>query len=311
MVAARGSWRSARAPGSTANLGPGFDALGLAVPLETRVWARPSSHTVVRLAGTGSSERLGDDHLIARAVSAIAERPVELVISSDIPLARGLGSSGALALALAAALGAADPLGAAIALEGHPENAAASALGGAVVAVGGVGDELVLRRVVLDARLRLVLVVPDRRLATTQARAVLPRSLSLEDAVFNLQRVAALVASLGDVSALAPSLFEDRMHQPWREQLYPEATAIRDALLEAGCRGAAWSGAGPTIAGFVEEERAGRVGEAVRAALAGASIAAAVRVVAPDLEGLVVGSEPPPPMLAEGRAVPLEASGLG
>ncbi|ACU53604.1 Homoserine kinase [Acidimicrobium ferrooxidans DSM 10331] len=311
MVAPHGPWRFARAPGSTANLGPGFDALGLAIPFETRVWARPNSRFVVRLAGTGGSERLDSGHLIARALSQVAREPVELVVASDIPLARGLGSSGSLALALAAALGATDPLAAAIVLEGHPENAAASALGGAVVAVGGGGDELVLRRVALDARLRLVLVVPERRLATAEARAVVARTLSLEDAVFNLQRVAALVASLGDVEALAPLLFEDRLHQPWRERLFPEAVVVRDALIEAGCRGAAWSGAGPSLVGFVEEERAPQAAEAVRASLVRVAIGASVHVVAPDLRGLVVGSEPPPPALAEGPAVPFEASGLG
>jgi homoserine kinase len=292
------AWRAARAPGSSANLGPGFDALAIAVPLEVRVWARPGCRSTVRLAGTGSGEAIGAGHLIARAIAEVGSGPSELVVDSAIPLARGLGSSGALAVALAAALGAADPLRVAVALEGHPENVAASVAGGAVVALED-GDAVLVRRIPLDRRLRLVLVVPEWRLSTTNAREVLPERVTRADVVFNLQRAAALAVSLADVGSLAPTLFADRLHEPYRGVLFPEAEVIRAALLGAGCRGATWSGAGTTMVGFVDEAAVEEVAARTASALEQRGIKAAVRAVAPDADGLVVKEgEPPEELLA-------------
>ncbi len=301
----RSPWRHARAPGSSANLGPGFDALGIAVPLRVDVWVRPAVAPVVRLGGSGRAERLSPEHLLRRVWSAVGSPSVEIVISSEVPLARGLGSSGALAVALAGALGSEDPFAVAAHVEGHPENAAASWRGGAVVAVGVARGRPLVRSVPLDPRLRLVLVIPERRLSTSEARAVLPERIPRADVVANLQRAAALVLSLGRIEDLESELFADRLHEPWRAQVFREAEPLRRALLEGGCVGATWSGAGPTMVGFATPEAAAGAAARARDRLVELEAPGSVLVVTPDGTGLVVDDAAPPRELVAADAQPL------
>lgn len=305
------AWRRGLAPGSVANLGPGFDALAVAVPLRTTVWVRSAERSSVRLLGSGRSERIGPDHLIARALGALGAEPAEIVVASELPLARGLGSSASLLVALGGALGVVDVLGFAAGIEGHPENVAASVVGGAVVAVGADGARPIVRRVPLDPQLRLVLVIPVRTLSTEEARRVLPARYDRGDVVFDLQRACAVVASLARIEDLEPELFRDRLHEPWRTPLFPESEAVRARLLEAGCRGATWSGAGSTMVGLVEVGKAQRAADAVQEALAELGITAGVRVVAPDLEGLVVDDEEPPSAALAEVGQPVPPPGVG
>jgi homoserine kinase len=281
----------ARAPASSANLGPGFDTLAVAVDRYVSVEVEPADSLRVRTEGEGAG--LFDDasHLAARVVAEVlGHERFSVTIRSEIPLARGLGSSAALAAAAAAAAGADDPFAVAAAYDGHPENAAASVFGGLVAAtsVDGVPVHAALP---LAEALELVAIVPDRNLATPEARGVLPDRLSREDAVFNLGRMGLLMAGLADPAALRPAATEDRIHQPARTVLFPEAPALLAALVEAGAHAACWSGAGPTLIGFVSPEDVEAVRAGAGAALAAAGIEGRVLSLRVDRRGLVYGDE--------------------
>ena len=284
----------ARAPASTSNLGPGFDVLGLALGRYVEVEVVRADHLEVRAEGEGADLPRDASHLAARVATEVAGNDrLAVTVRSEVPVGRGLGSSAALAAATAAAAGAPDPLGVAVAVDGHPENAAASVLGG-LVAATIVDGRPVVRRLPLDPELRFVVVVPDRQLATSAARAVLPTTVRFADAVFNLGRLGLLVAGLADRHALVPIAGEDRLHQDARGGLYPEAATILDALREAGAVVACWSGAGPSLLGVcTSAEAAEAVRAAGEAALEGVGMTGTTLELAADLEGLVVGGEAP------------------
>jgi homoserine kinase len=281
----------ARAPASSANLGPGFDTLAVALDRYVSVEVEPADSLRVVTEGEGAG--LFDDasHLAARVVAEVlGHERFAVTVRSQIPVARGLGSSAALAAAAAAAAGADDPFAVAAAYDGHPENAAASAFGG-LVAATSVGGAPVHAALPLTDALEFVALVPDRNLATPEARGVLPERLSREDAVFNLGRMGLLVAGLADPAALIPAATEDRIHQPARTALFPEAPALLAALVEAGAAAACWSGAGPTLIGFVSPDRAEAVRAGAGAALAAAGIEGRVLSLRADRRGLVYGDE--------------------
>ncbi len=135
-------------------------------------------------------------------------------------------------------------------------------------------------------------IVPDRNLATPEARGVLARDrLTRDDAVFNLGRMGLLVAGLADRAALQPAATDDRIHQPARTALFPEAAALLAALVEAGALAACWSGAGPTLIGFVSPDAVEVVRAGAGAALAAAGIEGRVLSLHVDRRGLVYGDE--------------------
>ncbi|HEX3334729.1 MAG TPA: hypothetical protein VHS57_10320 [Acidimicrobiales bacterium] len=289
----------ARAPASSANLGPGFDTLAVALDCYVGVEIEPAEELRVRTEGEGSG--LFDDasHLAVRvAAGVLGHDRFALTVRSQIPVARGLGSSAALAAAAAAAAGADDPFAVAAAYDGHPENAAASVFGGLVAAATLEGEPVAAPLPLSDA-LAFVAIVPERDLATPEARGVLPETVSREDAVFNLNRMALLVAGLGDSALLRPEATDDRIHQSFRTALFPEAPALLQGLVGAGARAASWSGAGPTLIGFVRDDG----GDTVDAVKAGAEAVLAVsgvpgRVVSfrADRRGLVYGDDAEVPL---------------
>jgi homoserine kinase len=266
MVEAR--WQSLRVPASSANLGPGFDALGMALGIYLEVRFRPSETLSIRACGR-DCERIPADasNLIWQTALAVAadagsELPlIELVIRNDIPIAKGLGSSAA---ALTAGVVIADQLlelhwkparilDEAARIEGHPDNVAACVLGSIVASAIDSGGAARAIRLELPSHFGVAVVVPDFDLPTVKARGVLPATYSREDAVFNVQRSALLIAALatGTVSAF-PAAIEDRLHQPYRAALVPgldEATRLR----APGLLGCALSGAGPSILVFFEK----------------------------------------------------------
>jgi homoserine kinase len=171
---------------------------------------------------------------------------VAITIRSDIPVARGLGSSAALAAATAAAAGAPDPLAIATRIDGHAENAAASVFGGLVV--GTVVDGVaVAEQLSVDDRLAFVVVIPDRMLSTRDARAALRQEVPLHDAAINLGRLGLLIAGFANAVRFSPHAMHDTLHQPYRIPLFPESETIMRGLLEAGALGSCWSGAGSTL----------------------------------------------------------------
>lgn len=278
----------ARAPGSAANLGPGFDALALALDLHVVVDVEPAERLAVTATGYGADLPQDAGHLAAQVAVAVAGTDrLAIHVHSDIPVGRGLGSSAALAVAAAAAAGAADPLAWGARHDGHPENAAASALGG-LVAAADVDGRPVARRLPLDADLRCVLLVPDRPLPTAEARAALPATVAHGDARFNLGRMGLLVAGLADAGRLIAEAGDDRLHQDARSHLFPEAPALLAGLRAAGALTSFWSGAGPSLLGLCRSADAEAVGKEGAGLLAAAGVPGHVRVLASDLDGVVV-----------------------
>jgi homoserine kinase len=260
-------WFTVRVPASSANLGPGFDALGLALGVYLTCRFRRSEALAIRAEGRdAASIPTGPDNLIWQTAVTVARNlhmkmpPIELRIQNDIPLGKGMGSSAA---ALTAGVIVADQLlnlrwkplrilDEAARLEGHPDNVAPCTLGSIVASAidsGGVTRSI---RLDLPRSFGLAVVVPDFDLPTAKARAVLPSGYSREDAVFNVQRASLLIAALatGTVSAF-PAALEDRFHQPYREALVPGLHEILK-LRAPGLLGCALSGAGPSILVFFE-----------------------------------------------------------
>jgi homoserine kinase len=278
----------ARVPASSANLGPGFDVLALALDLYVEVEVEPAPRLTVRASGEGSDLAADATHLAASvAIDVAGHDRLSITVRSDIPVARGLGSSAALAVAAAAAAGARDPLAVAARVDGHPENAAASMVGGLVAATSVRGAVRAVR-MPLDIGLVFVALVPERSLVTSRARQALPQQVSRTDATFNLGRLSLLLAGLADRSLLIREATEDRLHQDYRSPMFPEAPQLLARLVAAGALASCWSGAGPTLLGICD----GADGESVRTqaekAMADIGVPGRAMILRPDLEGLVV-----------------------
>ncbi len=289
-------------PASTSNLGPGFDCLGLALEwlLTVEVETGVAENRIENAGASAAQLPPGAPNLVyecfARVVRPALGRvpPIALRITSDIPVARGLGSSGAAAIAglLAGALvagpGAPDldlVLQAAVDIEGHPDNVAASLYGGLTASVVD-GARVHMTRLPFPASLSIIAVIPDRRVETHRARALLPESVPLADAVFNLSRVALLAGALASENdALAGIALADRLHQDRRLGLVPGLATALDALrAEPGCVGAVLSGSGPTLLAFVRDPGPD-FGAAARGVLAAHGVPAVVRALRPQLCG--------------------------
>lgn len=265
-------------PATSANLGPGFDALGLALEHrdEIEVRALGSADVVVDVVGEGAGEvPTGADHLVVRSLRAALEHVgaplsgLHLRCTNRIPHGRGLGSSAAAVVAgiLAARALVADPdalddttaLQLATQFEGHPDNAAPALLGGATVAWSEPGGA---RAVALDVHPEItpLVLVPDHCLATHTARRVLPSAVPHPDAAFTAGRAALLVEALTRRPDLLLPATAEKLHQTYRMEVMPQSMAIVSALRASGVP-AVISGAGPTVlilstAGRVDAHRA-------------------------------------------------------
>lgn len=280
----------ARAPASSANLGPGFDTLALALQLyvEVEVDLEVGGPLHIRAEGEGAELPHDESHLAAQVVKRVlGHTDVDITVRSQIPVGRGLGSSAALAVAAAAAAGAADPLAVAADVDGHPENAAASVLGGLVTATT-VNERPMAARLPLDPELSFVLLVPARALPTKRARSALPAQVPHQDATFNLGRMGLLLAGLGDRRLLVHDATEDRLHQTARAPLFPEAPHLLAELVEAGALASCWSGAGPSLLGICDRRAAAQVRAAGDELLAEAGVPGKAVLLAADTDGLIV-----------------------
>ncbi len=277
-------WVLARAPATTANLGPGFDTLGMALGWdeELRAALAPSGVHLVVPAHVSSQVPAGAENLVARAAQAALRAAgaggfgLRLRLGARLPVGRGLGSSAAaVAVGLVAAnallgnpLRAQELLDLGAQIEGHPDNVAPALAGGLCVSCLVQGEQAV--RVVtvrLDPprALEALVAVPDRPLATHEARRVLPALVPLGDAVANVQRASLLVAAVatGRLELLAEAT-RDRLHQRYRGRLLPGLEAALAGALEGGALGAFLSGAGPSVLALVPS---GQDCPGVRAAL--------------------------------------------
>lgn len=273
-----------RVPATTANLGPGFDAFGMALSLYNRFSVSPVECGLkVTVAGEGEAELANDeDNLFVqafrRAFVASGESPpaIHLHMQNEVPLARGLGSSASAAVGglvaanhlLEGALTDDRMLQLACEIEGHPDNVAAALFGGLIVCAVESGDVPVYTRVPVPSDLHAVVCIPDQHLPTALARSVVPQEVSLGDAVFNVGRAALLVTGImqADEQSIRAGM-HDRLHQPYRAAIFPAMTPIMEAALAAGACGSALSGAGSSILALTFRDA-----EAVAAAMLAAAL---------------------------------------
>ena len=260
-----------RAPATTANLGPGYDCLGMALDLWNTLTVEvlpEGTDAVVSVAGEGEGELdANTQNLTYRAMEFLfneADAPIpalSLRCENTIPLSRGMGSSAA---AIAGGLVAAnrllddvftqdDLLEMAATIEGHPDNVAAAVHGGMRLVVMDE-NRMYTVPVRVPADLQAVLFIPDRRIATVDARRVLPAEISVADAVYNMSRTALLVASMETEHPEYLNIAtQDRLHQPYRQTIFPQMKVIFAAAHAAGAFGVFLSGSGSTILAFARD----------------------------------------------------------
>jgi homoserine kinase len=248
--------RLVRVPASSANLGPGFDVMAAALALHLDLEVVETGAFGVR---TKLDVPLGRDNLVVRAFERLHPADgFEFRIESEIPLSGGLGSSAAATLAGLLAADHlfeldADPLAHAAELEGHPDNVAAAMHGGFVICDGPR-----VHRFEPPMGLEAVLVIPDDPVATERARAALPQSVPMADAVFNVACASMLALGLaGGDSELISAGLRDRLHQPYRAELYPRSTELLERAPALGALGATISGAGPAVLCWSHYEQTG------------------------------------------------------
>jgi homoserine kinase len=269
--------RLVRVPASSANLGPGYDVLAAAVSLFLELEVEEAGEFSFDPAGLEVST--GRDNLIVRAFESLhAADGIAFRLKSEIPLARGLGSSAA---AIVAGLFAADHLfelalskeemlARATELEGHPDNVAAAIHGGFVICGAGEGGAPTAARFDPPGGLEGIAVIPAEEVSTERAREAIPAEVPLADAVANVSAASRLVLGLqrADLDLVGAGL-ADRIHQPRRRELYPRSMELVDGAAELGALGATISGAGPTVLVWTTWQEAGNVAEALEARCAG------------------------------------------
>lgn len=258
-----------RVPATTANLGPGFDCLGMALNIHNTVTIA-KSHSF-NIAITGEGEKIlsrGKDNLVYKAITKLFDKvkqPVpdlEINCHNEIPTARGLGSSTAAIVAglvaanslLGNTMSKEELLQLGIEMEGHPDNLTPALFGGCQVVVMD-DTRLVHERISVQRSWKFVLFIPDFEIPTAEARTILPHQITREDAIYNLGRVAlltnALITGRADILKVAT---QDRLHQPHRQTLFPAMSHIFAAALSAGADGVFLSGSGPTILALARVE---------------------------------------------------------
>lgn len=292
-----------RVPATSANLGPGFDTLGMAFNLYNTVEMEfRRSGLTIEVEGLGKDAIPTDESNIiyqsAQKVFHLAHKSVDglyMKLTNEIPLSRGLGSSaaaivGGIVAANQLCEGALDLqtlLQVATDMEGHPDNVVPALLGGFTIAGMEQGS---VRYVRLDplTSLKAVVAVPQFTLSTHKSRGVLPSHVSLQDAVFNVSRTAFLVAalSLGHLQLLGMAM-EDRLHQPYRCNLVPGMEDVWQAAKEAGALSAALSGAGPCLIAFAIKDTEA-IGQAMQKAFLSHGIQSDILVLSPDRAGAIV-----------------------
>lgn len=291
-----------KVPGTTANCGPGFDAIGIACNIYNYLdlTLDNSAKTIVHIEGEGAGIIPTDDRNIAvKAVRMVLLRVgssykgVKITMRNNIPLARGLGSSAAAIVgglvaaneATGGTLTKQDILDMATEIEGHPDNVAPAIYGGITVSI--VEGSSHCLRFMPRKQLIMVVAVPEFTLSTQKARQVLPQEVSFKDAIFNISRASLLIGALcqEDFSLLKYAL-EDRLHQPYRQELIPGMYDVFKAAVDAGALGATISGAGPCLIAYTEQN-ANEVGIAMVRAFKNNGVNAEYLIMDIDASGAV------------------------
>jgi len=262
-----------RVPATSANLGPGYDTIGLALNLfntfkiNRREDEQINISVIDKSNGSREIDIAEDDNLILKAYQLYFDFIEEKILGADIkeimetPLARGLGSSAsAIVGGLAAAaymsgklISEQDFINLAVSLEKHPDNVVPALTGGLTINYN-CNDIYDYYKIDVNQNINFILIVPDFELKTKKLREVLPEKLSYSDTIFNLSRVSLFTAAfINDEFQLLKEAMEDRIHQPFRKRLIKEFDQVIDNAISTGAYGAALSGAGPTIIAVAEK----------------------------------------------------------
>lgn len=287
-----------KVPATSANLGPGFDCLGMALDIWNSITVRVGESDF-EIAGEGADTLpWTEENLVARCFrmpfeeSGLPVPTVSVACRNEIPLGKGLGSSSA---AVVGGLVAGNEvcerplddkrlLELASSVEGHPDNAAAALLGGCQIVVEDEGG-LTAASVPVPEDLRAVLFIPDMPMPTEQARGILADTVSRKDAVYNIGRAALLVRAFatGDMAHLATAT-DDRLHQPERQAIFPAMKNIFRAALDAGAFGVFLSGAGSSVMALAASREL-TIGYEMADAAAKSGIGGAVKITRPTSRG--------------------------
>ena len=296
-----------RVPATTANLGPGFDTLGMALNLYNYLeFTEIEKGLLIIIDGAGANKIPIDKSNLAyqaakKVFARVGYQPkgLKITLKNYIPLARGLGSSASVIVGgmVAANILAGEKLTTkqlidmASRMEGHPDNVAPALIGGLVVSAQ-LDNELIYRKIELTKELACVVAVPEYELSTTKARSVLPGTISLNDAVFNMSRTGLLVyAFLKGDYALLGEIMEDRMHQPYRISLIPGMKEAADAAKRANALAFALSGAGPSVVAFCSSQYQNKVGLALQNAFVNKGISCKTLYLSPRNIGVEISEE--------------------
>ena len=290
-------------PATSANLGPGFDTLGLALDLWNVTTISPAKEFSVQVTGEGAGRLAsGKNNLIVRAAQRLAEHagkslpPFHAECANQIPLSSGMGSSSAAILTgllagnalLENPFSREEILNLACEMEGHPDNVAPAMMGGLVVSTVE-GGRVIAQKISVGMNVHVTIVLPNFYLPTKQARMALPKKVSMRNAIHNIGRTALVVEAFrsGDLILLG-KVMSDKLHQPYRLRLIPGAASAMDAAKEAGASAVALSGAGPSVIAFSTGEAG--VGESMKRAYEAAGVEARIFRLGVSSRGAELGS---------------------
>lgn len=293
-----------KVPATSANLGPGFDTLGMALDLYLNIDIELSygiNQVFYLVGGRAQPRNIPAEDLVLKAMHMVFEKvgreipPLKVTIFNEIPIGCGLGSSAA---AIVAGLSAANYMigqkysrnqlmNWAFQMEGHADNVVPAMMGGLTTAMVYEGN-VYYQRLSLPEEIKVVAVVPDFVLSTAEARAVLPDKVDMKDTIANLQRACYLLASIynGDTRHIHMAM-DDVIYQPLRKHLIPGFESVVEMAADAGALGVALSGAGPTIVAFCTGDE-GQVGQAMMEAFASHGVDSRVMYLNPSAEGVII-----------------------
>ena len=295
-----------RVPATTANLGPGFDCLGLALKLYLNLEIEEiEKGFVIEYGGEGAkkfSAKRKEDTLIWKSINLvlkrihkdIREKGLKIRVFNEIPITRGLGSSASAIIG--GIVGAArlykvdltnqEMLELALSLEGHMDNITPALIGGLTLSYKTGREEIRWARIKTPPELRIVVAIPEFTLNTKEMRKVLPQKVALSEAIFNLNRSALLVNALqnSDWELLAEAM-EDRLHQPYRAPFIPGIGDMFSQIKETGLAGVALSGSGPTVVSLTKAGREETISKIMKEAFLKAGITCRILMLEADLEG--------------------------
>ena len=293
-----------RVPATTANLGPGFDTLGMALNIYNYIaMVETGNDLVIEVKGDGA-ERVpkNTSNLAYRAAAKVFQKVnrspkgLKIEIENNIPLARGLGSSASVIVGgMVAAnhitgskLNYDQILHMATCMEGHPDNVAPALLGGIVLSAQ-FDEETIYRKIQPPINLTTVVAIPDYELSTRKARGALPTQVPMDDAVYNMSRTSLLVWALinSDMKLMGKAM-EDKLHQPYRMPLMPGMNKVVQAAKDMGAYSVVLSGAGPTVIAFCTNNNAETVGKAMKDTFKKEGVECSIRNLNPEIDGVKI-----------------------